>query len=233
MLLIKVTVIDYFLCYHNCIPYLYFLLFYSYKWYSLKFSTLFVSNRHLRMYFVHNSEYRFAWIQHFCSYIIVKLNHIYSKCLIGIHIMEIETISNFLLISRTNLIYESFRSEYFWIEFSHMLHLSQQFQHSGRSSIYSLIINSSSPAVISETISVLSSSLLSLTLLSLPESSILSVLSRIMTIIWMIRKTFLLLISCYILITPGQAVLSYEPQISKSLTPYMLFIIMLSETIYG
>ncbi|EFO26848.2 hypothetical protein LOAG_01630 [Loa loa] len=93
-----------------------------------------------------------------------------------------------------------------------MLHLSQQFQHLRRSSTYSSIINSSSSHVISKIISIPSS--LSLTLLSLPESSISLALPRIMTIIWMVRTTFLLLISYSILITPGQAVLSYEPQIS-------------------
>uniref|UniRef100_A0AAF5PHB4 CUB domain-containing protein n=1 Tax=Wuchereria bancrofti TaxID=6293 RepID=A0AAF5PHB4_WUCBA len=66
--------------------------------------------------------------------------------------------------------------------------------------------------MISETVSVLFSS--PLTLLSLSGSPLPSTLSRIMTIIWMIRATFILLISYSILITPGQAVLSYEPQIS-------------------
>ncbi|KAM3726281.1 Abnormal cell migration protein [Dirofilaria immitis] len=77
---------------------------------------------------------------------------------------------------------------------------------------YMSTIISSSPAVISETILV--PSLSSLTLLSLPESRISSALSQIMTIVWMVRTTAVPLISCYILITPGNAVLSYEPQIS-------------------
>ncbi|VIO86703.1 Uncharacterized protein BM_BM4050 [Brugia malayi] len=84
--------------------------------------------------------------------------------------------------------------------------------HSRESPAYSLLINSLSSAMISEIVSVLSSS--SLTLLSLSESLVSSTLSRIMTIIWMIRATFILLISYSVLISPGQAVLSYEPQIS-------------------
>uniref|UniRef100_A0A915PYR7 CUB domain-containing protein n=1 Tax=Setaria digitata TaxID=48799 RepID=A0A915PYR7_9BILA len=93
------------------------------------------------------------------------------------------------------------------------LHLVQQFWNSGQLSTHSPIIKSSSPTVVSKLVPVPFSSSSS-TLLSLSESPMLLALFRIILFIWIDRRTFLLLISCYVLIAPSYAVLSYEPQIS-------------------